>query len=54
MSKEIEDAARKLLARWDEFNASGANYEQAYYRLAKFARGDWEALRSALSASPTK
>lgn len=43
------EAAKRLLERWDNFNASNANYEEAYNKLAKYARDDWEALRAALS-----
>lgn len=50
------EAAKRLLERWDNFNAGNANYEEAYNNLAKYAREDWEALRAALSthAEPVK
>ena len=41
--------AVRLLAAWDACNAHEATYEQAYYRLAKYARNDWEALREAIT-----
>lgn len=53
-NSEVKSASQKLLNRWDEFNASDANYEQAYFRLAKYARDDWEELREAVSAPNTQ
>lgn len=47
--KDLHDAAKRLLERWDNFNAGNANYEEAYNNLAKYAREDWEALRATLS-----
>lgn len=46
-----KDAAlRGLLAQWAAFEASYGNQEEAYYKLAKYARPAWEAARAALSA----
>ncbi len=51
MDVTLRQAAKNLIERWDEFNANDATYEQAYNRLAKYAREDWEALRTAVYGS---
>ena len=48
MEVTLRQAAKNLIERWDEFNANDVTYEQAYNRLAKHAREDWEALRAAV------
>ncbi|KQV83285.1 hypothetical protein [Rhizobium sp. Root1220] len=53
MSEELKEVAKSLLERWDEFEASYGNQEEAYYKLAKYARNDWERLRTALT-TPTE
>ena len=50
-SPEVE-AATKLVSQWEAFEAGYGNQEEAYYKLAKYARPHWEALRAALR-SPT-
>lgn len=43
--EELLRTLKRLLGRWDDFNSSNANMEQAYYILAKYAHKDWEDLR---------
>ena len=46
--REVVEAATKLVSQWDAFEAGYGNQEEAYYKLAKYARPHWEALRTAL------
>jgi hypothetical protein len=46
----VVELAVKLLAAWDDFLASDANQQEAYYLLAKAPWGIWEELRAAISA----
>lgn len=50
----LEGPAWALLAQWDAFEASHGNQEEAYYKLAKYARKHWAALRDALTEGRTK
>lgn len=49
ITSDAIEASRKLLEAWDDYRASSGNMEEAYYKLAKYAWNDWEALRAALS-----
>lgn len=46
--REAVEAATKLVSQWEAFEAGYGNQEEAYYKLAKYARPHWEALRTAL------
>ena len=48
--QEVTEAARALLTQWDAFEASCGNQEEAYYKLAKYARPHWNALKAAMEA----
>ena len=43
-------ALKGLLEQWEAFEASSGNMEEAYYKLAKYARPQWEAARAAVAA----
>ena len=44
----IVDAAKKLLIHWTAYKKVTGTYEEAYYRLAKYAYPEWEKLRQAI------
>lgn len=46
---EMVEAAKALLGQWQAFEASYGNQEEAYYKLAKYARPHWAALAAALT-----
>lgn len=47
----LREAGKALLEQWDAFEASHGTQEEAYYKLAKYARKHWDALRAALAES---
>ncbi len=46
---DMHEALTGLLEQWKEFRASSGNMEEAYYKLAKYARPHWEKAAAALS-----
>lgn len=49
--REVFEAARRILERWDMFLGQDGwgNQADAYYSLAKGASNDWETLRTAIA-----
>jgi len=47
----LRAALTGLVSCHDDFNASSANMEEAYYKLAKYAHPQWQAARAALSST---
>lgn len=47
--KAMREALAGLIVQWDAFEASYGNQEEAYYKLAKYARPAWDAARAALA-----
>lgn len=45
----MHEALSGLLEQWKEFQVSSGNIEEAYYKLAKYARPHWEKAAAALS-----
>lgn len=48
--EEVRKALKALVEHHDAFEASSGNFEEAYYKLAKYARPSWEEARAALRA----
>lgn len=48
-SPDLAYVLANLLAQWEAFEASSGNQEDAYYKLAKYARPLWEAAREAIA-----
>ena len=46
---DMAEALAELLTQWEAFEASYGNQEEAYYKLAKYARPAWNKARAALS-----
>lgn len=46
-------ALRALLEQWDAFETSSGNQEEAYHKLAKYARPAWGAARAAIAKATT-
>ena len=41
-------AARNLLTHWEAYQKTAGSYEEAYYKLAKYAYPEWLKLKEAL------
>lgn len=50
--EELEKALRGLLECYDQFNASPGSFEDAYYKLAKYAASQWATARTAIATAP--
>lgn len=48
-SPDLLESAKDLAAQWEAFEASSGNMEEAYYKLAKYARQEWEAMLAAIA-----
>ncbi|MCZ7488220.1 hypothetical protein [Rhizobium rhizogenes] len=46
---DLLDAAAELVEQWNAFEASSGNMEEAYYKLAKYARPQWEKAIAAIA-----
>lgn len=51
---DLEAALKGLLENWASFEASTGNMEEAYYKLAKYARPQWDEARAVLSSGDSK
>lgn len=52
---DLLEAAAELVEQWKAFEASSGNMEEAYYKLAKYARPSWDkALAAIAKATPSQ
>lgn len=54
LAKELEKALSDLIECHDAFEASVGNMEEAYYKLAKYARPQWNAARALFKEGETR